>query len=145
MEIKEWLKRGYEINKKIDLLLEEQAVAKAQAMSCTSIVKDTPSSSTKGNTQENKLVTYLDLDKKINNKTDELLLVKEEILAAINLLDNQKFKVLLENRHINLMTWKGISQFDELKEHNESYIQRGLYNSAVKAIKTIYSIFKNNT
>lgn len=55
------------------------------------------------------MVQYVDLEKKIDERVDELHMVKVEILNAINTVPDCTLRTLLIERYINFKTWEQIA------------------------------------
>ena len=131
MTIKEWLNRGYKIDKEIKLLEEEKRIAfdrltsfgrpDGEKVKCSS-----------GNTTENKLISYATYDEKIEQRLNELYAAKEEILCAINKIDNSILRQLLVLRYLRYKSWENIS---EIIGYSSKWTRTRLHSDALKAIE----------
>nr|DAS18940.1 MAG TPA: Protein of unknown function (DUF1492) [Caudoviricetes sp.] len=129
---KEWLLRGWKVNKEIGALIEAQASLKAQAKRCTSTIGAVPGAKTQtphGN--ERFIVSYLQLEEKINSKIDELVNIKMEILAAIESVNVSELRALLIYRYIDFKTWEEIAYKMNYSYH---YVKKELHIKALKII-----------
>lgn len=106
MTTKEWLSRATNIDKEIGRLLRERRAAWDRAVSVTSRLNANNVSGTKDPHKYDTLVAYENL---IDAKVDELYAVKQEILIAIDRVQNDTLKALLLERYINGKKWEQIA------------------------------------
>lgn len=109
MTTKEWLMRGWEINKEINALLEEKERAFSHACSVTAPTDREHVTTTRRNTFEEKTVRYADYEKKIDRRIDELYQIKQEILSAIERVNDYTLRKLLIKRYLQFKTWEQIA------------------------------------
>lgn len=117
MTVKEWLKRGLKINDEINQLLEQKQMEYSLACSATISTKRIDGKITYGervqesikNSSEDKFVCYAEYSKMIDDRVKELYKIKQEILQAINQVDNATYRTLLISRYINFKTWEQIA------------------------------------
>ncbi len=131
---KEWLLRGWKVNKEIDALIEAQVSLKAQAKRCTSSISAIPRGKTQafcGNEQI--IMRYLQLEDKINSRIDDLVNIKREILEAIDNVDGAELRTLLIYRYIEFKTWEEIAYKMNYSYH---YVKKELHLKALKNINT---------
>ena len=110
MTVKQWLNRGYRINEEINELIKEQKQALLQATStalCGGEGEKVQSSN--GNTTERRFVNYAAYSETIDKRIDELYAVKNEILTAINSVDDNTLRELLILRYVKFYTWEEIA------------------------------------
>lgn len=110
MSTKEWLSRAWKIDKEIKALEQEKEVAKARATSVTAGYSDIKVQTSKKNSTEDATVAYIDYEKKIRKRIDELYAVKCEIFDAISKVDNPTYRTLLTLRYLQFMTWERIAE-----------------------------------
>jgi DNA-directed RNA polymerase specialized sigma subunit len=103
---KEWLSRATNIDKEIGRLLRERRAAWDRAVSVTSRLNANNVSGTKDPHKYDTLVAYENL---IDAKVDELYAIKQEIMAAINNVQDSTLRALLTERYINGKKWEQIA------------------------------------
>ena len=133
MTVKQWLNRGYRINEEIDELMREQKQALLQATS-TALGGGEKVQSSNGNTAERRFVNYAAYSETIDKRIDELYAVKNEILTAINSVDDNTLRELLILRYIKFYTWEEIAE-----RMNYSYVHV-VHNLHPKALKRVNRI-----
>lgn len=106
MTTKEWLMRAWKIDMEIESLLSAKKETWERCISVTSHPKETSVSST---SDPHKFDAYVALEQKIDQRIDDLVSVKEEILSAINLVKDGTLRTLLIERYINFKTWERIA------------------------------------
>lgn len=106
MTTKEWLSRATNIEKEIGRLLRERRAAWDRAVSVTSRLNANNVSGTKDPHKYDTLVAYENL---IDQKVDELYAIKQEIMAAINNVQDSTLRALLTERYINGKKWEQIA------------------------------------
>ena len=107
MTTKEWLRRARYIDREISSLLEARQVALARAVSATAAPQKicVKSSGGGGGLPD----VYIMLEDKINQRIDELLTAKSEILEVISRVDNATYRQLLTEYYINCKTWEQVA------------------------------------
>ena len=106
MTTKEWLSRATNIDKEIGRLLRERRAAWERAVSVTLRLNATCVTSTKDPHKYDTLVAYENL---IDQKVDELYAIKQEIMAAINNVQDSTLRALLTEKYINGKKWEQIA------------------------------------
>ena len=123
MTTKEWLMRGWEINKEINALLEEKERAFSRACSVTAPTDREHVTTTRRNTFEEKTVRYADYEKKIDRRIDELL-------------NDCTLRKLLIKRYLQFKTWEQIAV-----EMNYSYMHiTRLHGKALQKVKMLQNV-----
>lgn len=111
MTVKEWLSRGYKIDREINALLSEREEAFALACKVTAPPSDNEKvSATTGNGSEARFIKYADYSKLIDRRIDELYRIKSEIMTVITLIDNNTYRTLLIMRYVQFKTWEQIAE-----------------------------------
>ncbi len=132
MTAKEWLMRGWNINREINQLHEEREKAFSLACKTTGQTDKEKVQESIKNSTEDRNIRYSDYSKVIDERTDELYKIKEEILQAINKVENGTYRTLLIARYI------GFKKFEEIAtEMNYSYIHvvKNLHPKALSSIR----------
>ena len=110
---KQYLKQGYKLNELINSYIEELDQLRALSTSISSpSVSDMPSGGS-GNKEPafvKAIMKIVELEKKINDKINKYVDLKNEISETIEQLSNTEEKVLLRCRYINFYTWETICE-----------------------------------
>ena len=125
-----YLSRYRRVSKRIDRLLEEQSRWREMALKITPVLSQTPGGGESGSPIERPLDKVLEIDVEINREIDELQTVRQEIHAALNQLEDESLKLLMEYRYIDGLTWEQIAV-----KMNYSYMQ--ICRLHGKALRTI--------
>lgn len=104
-----YLSRYRRLNQRIDRLLEEQGRWREKAMRITPVLSPVPGGGGSGSPIERPMDKVLEIDVEINREIDELQIVRQEIRAALNQLEDENLKLLMEYRYIDGMTWEQIA------------------------------------
>lgn len=133
MTVKEWLLRAKNLDNEINELIkaQEQALTAATSVTCGGGEKVQTSNV---NTSEGKFINYASYSEMIDNRIDELYAIKQEILQAINLVDDGTLRTLLIARYINFGTWEQIAV--DL-HYSYVHIVHNLHPKSLKAISEI--------
>ncbi|MBC8537052.1 hypothetical protein [Feifania hominis] len=103
----EWLSRARSLDSEITALLTAQRRAFERVLNVTGRLREIV---VKGGLRQDPMERYLELEETINERINELLEVKQEILAAIRNIDRQEYRVLLIDRYVNGYTWEKVAQ-----------------------------------
>lgn len=138
MTAKEWLNRGRALNKTIEGLEKAKAraydIAVGTAAELTEKVQESH-----GNSVEDRLVTYADYCRRIDEHKMELLKILKEIMEAIMKVEDPTLRNLLIYRYLNFETWESIAVM-----MNYSYVHV-VHNLHPKAIEKIKELIVFNT
>ena len=104
-----YLSRYRRLNQRIDRLLEEQSRWREKAMRITPVLSPVPGGGGSGSPIERPMDKVLEIDAEINREIDELQTVRQEIRAALNQLEDENLKLLMEYRYIDGLTWEQIA------------------------------------
>ena len=134
MTSKEWLNRGYKLDKEINALLKEQSAALTRATGSTCGTSAERVQTSRRNTTEDRFINYASYSELIDNRIDELYAIKQEILSAINKVDDAVLRTLLIEKYVNFHTWEQIAC-----NMNYSYVHvvHNLHPKALNAISKI--------
>lgn len=134
MTTKEWLNRGYKLDKEINALLKEQSAALTRATGSTCGTSAERVQTSRRNTTEDRFINYASYSELIDNRIDELYAIKQEILSAINKVDDAVLRTLLIEKYVNFHTWEQIAC-----NMNYSYVHvvHNLHPKALNAISKI--------
>lgn len=109
MTAKEWLQRGWKLDQEINALEEAKTKAYSRCISITTHLKDIPEAHEGNSTSDDKLVAYADFCRTVDERIDQLVAVKQEILKVINQVGDQTLRTLLLRRYIVFQTWEQIA------------------------------------
>lgn len=109
MTTKEWLKRGWKLDREIQQLIEARDEAFAAATSTTCGTEGEKIQVSQKNTSEAKIIRYTAYTEQIDKRIDELYRIKQEIMEAINTVENSIYRNLLAARYINCKKWEQIA------------------------------------
>lgn len=109
MTVKEFLKKGQNLNDEINA--DVQALVKLRALVYGTAARydNVRVQTSPGNTQENNIIKLIDLENKINAKIDRLIDYQSKMHDLINSVDNTRYRALLTERYINCKTWEEIA------------------------------------
>lgn len=109
-DIINYLKQAKRLDDIINLKIEQLSDLKLQSAAISSL-HDTEKVKTSLN--PNKLsglvAKMVDLENEINTEIDNLYSLKKDIMHIINLIDSKDYKVLLNLRYLNFLTWEEIA------------------------------------
>ena len=105
-----YLSRYRRLNQRIDRLLEEQGRWREKAMRITPVLSPVPGGGGSGSPIERPMDKVLEIDVEINREIDELQIVRQEIRAALNQLEDENLELLMEYRYIDGLTWERIAE-----------------------------------
>jgi len=128
MGVKEWLNRGYKLDREINALIT--AREKVLELTCRTASGNTSDKvqTSRKNTSENWYIEYADYSREIDNQIDKLIRIKREIQNAINRVSDSTLCTLLIERYINFKTWEQIAV-------DMNYSLRGVHNLHHKALQ----------
>lgn len=108
MTVKEWLNRGYGLEREIRRITNERLKAYAQLFgkACKGSEKVQTS---RINRTEEQYIKYLEYDEKLNKRIDELYDIKQEILTVIDNVEDNRLRELLIARYVNFQKWEEIA------------------------------------
>ena len=105
-----YLSRYRRLNERIDRLLEEQSRWREMPLKITPTLSQTPGGGGSGSPIERPMDKVLEIDMEINREIDTLQTVRQEIRAALNQLEDENLKLLMEYRYIDGLTWEQIAE-----------------------------------
>lgn len=108
MTVKEWLNRGYRLEREIRRLSNERVKAYERIFERGGNDGEKVQTS-KTNRTEELYARYLEYDEKLNKRIDELYRVKAEILTAVDAVEDSLLREILIARYINFQKWETIA------------------------------------
>ena len=133
MTAKEYLRRAYKLNEEIDQL---EAAKHEMFSRITSITPDYNGDTVSGTKDPHKYDAYAQFAAEIDNRVDELISIKSDILNTINKVEDAKLRTLLIARYINFMTFESIAVM-------MNYDWRWIMRLHSRALMEIERILKN--
>ena len=131
MEIKEWLRRGWRLNERINDLLEEKERMFALATGTTGQLSEDDIHSGGGNVSEARMIKYTEYSIKLENMIGELIDIKDEIVNEISEVEDTRLQRLLFLRYIEFNSWEEIAY----KMNYDYRYTLKLHGKALKKIK----------
>lgn len=132
MTTKEWLNRGWKLDKEIKALQNAKQKAFEMACNVSSSIDPNKVQYSKGNSIEDKLIRYADYVLIIDKRISELCHIQNEILIAINKIEDNVQRILLIERYINFENWDNIKEIIGYTDVSNVF---RLHNKALKKIK----------
>ena len=133
MTAKEWLNRGRALNKTIEGLEKAKAraydIAVGTAAELTEKVQES-----RGNSVEDRLVTYADYCRRIDEHKTELLKILKEIMEAIMKVEDGRLRALLIGRYLSFMSWEQVAE--EIGQ-SDRWTRTRLHSDALREIEKI--------
>lgn len=133
MTAKEYLRRAYKLNEEIEQL---EAAKHKMFSRITSITPDYNGDTVSGTKDPHKYDAYAQFAAEIDNRVDELISIKSDILNTINKVEDAKLRTLLIARYINFMTFESIAVM-------MNYDWRWIMQLHSRALMEIERILKN--
>lgn len=141
MNAKEYLSRGFYLDKEINEKILEIEKLISDTCRCTQRFSDTPPSEYNDNSIEQKIADYIDkrneLENEINAEIDKLDKIKSEIRKRILKVKNPKCQLVLLKRYWRFLKW------EQIQEEMEYMELKSVYNVHTKAIKEFIKIHGN--
>lgn len=113
MTTKEWLSRGWRIDREIRELEQAQVEALALATRTTASTDGERVDGGGGNSSERAMVAYADKAAEyaalIDEKIRELVGIKTEIIRTVERVENPTLRAVLMARYVNFKTWEQIA------------------------------------
>lgn len=106
MNAKNWLYRGRLIDREIALLIKTKDECRDQV---TKITQNYDSDGAQSSKDPHKFDRLMELESMIDEKVDELVATKAEILTVINQLEDRKQRMVLINYYIRMQTFEKIA------------------------------------
>ena len=139
MTAKEYLNQAYHIDHRIESKLSQIESLKNLATRVTSVFSDMPHSSSSDNQRlEKTIAEIIDLENEVSTDIGRLINLKREIKNIINQVQNEKYRILLELRYLNFLTWEQIAV-------NLNFSIQHTYRIHDKALKKISIFLKDES
>ncbi len=110
MTAKEYLSQSLRLNQRINSKLEQIQSLRELATKCTSILTGMPRNPNYGGSNmADALMKIVDLETELQNDVNQLVDLKEEIMAVVKAVDNIECQTLLELRYLCFKSWEQIA------------------------------------
>ena len=133
MTAKEWLNRGRALNKTIEGLEKAKAraydIAVGTAAELTEKVQES-----RGNSVEDRMITYADYCRDIDKHKTELFKILKEIMEAIMKVEDGRLRALLIGRYLSFMSWEQVAE--EIGQ-SDRWTRTRLHSDALREIEKI--------
>jgi len=108
-----YLKQIGEIDSEIERLIKEMEMWRTRATNITTNISNEPVQGGISDKVGDSVAKILEVDEKINKNIDRLVDLKEEIKSKINNIDDVRYRNILKDRYVCLMTWDSICKKNE--------------------------------
>jgi DNA-directed RNA polymerase specialized sigma subunit len=139
MDVKQYLSQAHYLDLSIDSKLEQLSRLNSLATKATATLSDMPHSPNRGGSSlEDTICKIVDLQAEINRDIDRLVDLKKSIIALINKVENDEYRLMLEKRYLNFMSWEVIavsmnfSRANVFKVHDKAIEKVAVYYYADK-------------
>ena len=130
MTAKQWLMRGWKIDKEIEALLKTKQETWDRV---TSVTASYTGEAVQAESDPHRYDRIIELDETINRRIDQLIDTKQEIIDAIAQVPDSRYRTLLTERYVSFKTWEQIAV-----DMNYSWRQvHRVHGRALVAIETI--------
>jgi len=138
MTAKEYLQRAYRLDKLIES--EERELSRLRALServnAPDMSRERVTGGEAGNKRENIILKMIEQEKRINDTIEQLVEVRADIRAKIELVNDDTQRLLLVYRYIDHMTWESIAE----KIH---YTYQWVHKLHARALRSFENILKS--
>lgn len=110
MTTKEWLKRARILDKEINQLIIAKQEAFERAIGSGIDPSKEYVQGGEGNGTEVKLIRLADYELMLDEKIDKMVAIKEEIIRAIDKVDNGIYRTILLAYYVNCKTWEQVAE-----------------------------------
>lgn len=136
MNAKEFLNRAFYINQRIDSKLEQLESLTALSQKVTTTYSQAPASGSHNNSKmEDTIIKLVMMQEDLNRDIDMLIDTKAEIIKAINGVENQEYRTILEQRYLCMKTWPQIAS-------DLNYGTRNIYIIHGEALKALSKVLE---
>lgn len=105
MTVKQWLSRGRWIEREINSLIKTRDETRDRLTKITQSYDSDGAQSTK---DPHKFDALLEMEDKLDGMIDNLYQVKNEILAAIEKLEDSRERIALKSYYLDMKTWEEV-------------------------------------
>lgn len=110
MTAKEFLNRGFHIDRRINSRLDQIARLKELATKTNATLSDMPGNPNHDNSKlEDIVVKIVTLENEINEDIDRLVEISREVMVAVNTVTEPQENLVLSRRYLNFWTWEDIA------------------------------------
>lgn len=109
MTAKEFLQRATRLDDEINTMQQSLDEMRSMAERVTASISAAPHGGGDDHSRENIIIKICDLNAKIEERIDELVTVKAEIVDRINQIQNANYRLLLWKRYIQGKRWEQIA------------------------------------
>ena len=134
MTAREFLSRAYRLDREIKSKLDQIASLEDLATNCSPVLTGMPRNPNRGGSpMADAVCKIIDLRDELNRELVQLVNYKTEAVKVIHQVKNSDYRLILEKRYINYMSWETIAV--ELG-YSESWVLK-LHRKAIKAVNTV--------
>ena len=132
MTAKEFLSKAFYLDIRINSKIDQIKQLRALATKTNTVLSEVSVQSTKNNHKmESIILKIMEIENELNRDLADLLLIKVDIKRAIDGVDNEEYRTLLELRYIAYKKWEQIA---EEMDFSTEHIYR-MHRDALKLIQ----------
>jgi DNA-directed RNA polymerase specialized sigma subunit len=125
MTTKEWLNRAWRIDKMVNAKFEQLQSLRDLATKATSTISDVPPSGTRNvHRMEDIIAKLIDMENEVKTEIEVLVDIKADIKTAINAVENEDYRTLLELRYLCFKPWEEIATALRYSNDHIFYLHR---------------------
>ena len=110
MTAKDYLSQGYRLDQRIKSKMEQISNLNDLATKATVAMSGMPHSPNRGSsTMANAVEKIIDLENEINAEIERLVILKQNIIDAIQSVEDMEYQTLLEKRYLCFQKWEQIA------------------------------------
>lgn len=106
---KEYLSRYLEISREIDELCIELYEWRGKAVKITTVISSMPRANSFGSRMQDSVERITEIEDKISSRIEGLIAAREEIIRAIEQVNDSTLRLLLKYHYIQGFTWEKIA------------------------------------
>lgn len=133
-EVKEWLSRARNMQKRLDALQESKRKAYETACSSTAPIRPDVAAQTSSVQTDGKMTRYVYFSEEVNKQIERLEQVRAEILNTIAQVEDNTLATLLIEYYVNNKTWYEIAN---ILDCSYNYVVREKHPAALREMTFI--------
>lgn len=137
-EVKEWLSRARNMQKRLDALQESKRRAYDTACSSTAPIRPDAAAQAQSIQSDGKMARYAYFSEEVNKQIERLEQVRSEILNTIAQVEDNTLAALLTEYYVNDKSWHEVAIQLKL---SEQHITRRKHPAALQAVEKILEMY----
>lgn len=107
---KQYLQTYRALDREVQRKVDDLAHWRAKATQITPVLDGMPKAKTVTSRMEDVVIRIVQLENEVNEDIDHLVALKEEIMQRLEAMPNYTFRMLLQYRYIQCMTWEKMAE-----------------------------------